>query len=524
MYTQKQKKAAIERYVKNGCNATKTAWELGYPSVPTLIEWYRKWKKEDRPKKKNEIKKTRRRYSEEEIQKAVDYYLENGCNVKRTVRELGYGSHTGLLRWLRKRVPDKVSKYGEIRTPRRFSEKTRENAVLDLISGEYTPQEVCEKYDIGNPLLYEWKINYIGRGKTQLAIKKDDHNKIEDYKAEIQELKAQKEQIEKELEEAKKELYQAQLIKDVYETAAEVLKKGMDIDLIKTLKNREKAIVINVLRRKYLLKELLEILHMAKSSYCYQQQQMAKVDRLQEIREKIKDLFQKVKERYGYRRIHKKLKDEGYQISEKIVRKIMKEEKLHVRNIKRKRYNSYLGEISPAVENKIQRDFHAEKPNEKWLTDITEFHIEAGKVYLSPIIDCFDGMPVVWTIGESPNAELVNTMLDQGIALLKDGEKPIIHSDRGSHYRWPGWIKRMKESGLTRSMSKKGYSPDNAACEGFFGILKNEMFYDRDWTDVSIEEFISEVNEYIIWFREERIKMSLGGISPMEYRRSLGLA
>ena len=85
-----------------------------------------------------------------------------------------------------------------------------------------------------------------------------------------------------------------------------------------------------------------------------------------------------------------------------------------------KKYSSYLGEISPAVPNEIQRDFHADKPNKKWLTDITEFKIGEGKVYLSPIIDCFDGMPITWTVGTSPNAELVNTMLDNAIVLLKE--------------------------------------------------------------------------------------------------------
>lgn len=92
----------------------------------------------------------------------------------------------------------------------------------------------------------------------------------------------------------------------------------------------------------------------------------------------------------------------------------------------------------------------------KWLTDITEFHIPAGKIYLSPIIDCFDELPVSWTIGIHPDAELVNTMLDEAIATLKDDEKPLVHSDRGAYYRWPGWISRMSEAGLTRSMSKKG--------------------------------------------------------------------
>jgi transposase InsO family protein len=202
----------------------------------------------------------------------------------------------------------------------------------------------------------------------------------------------------------------------------------------------------------------------------------------------------------------------------------MGEEKLVVPCRKKRKYSSYKGEISPAVENVVARDFHAGAPNIKWLTDLTEFHIPAGKVYLSPIIDCFDGMVVSWTIGTSPDAELVNTMLDEAICNLSYGEHPIVHSDRGCHYRWPGWILRMENSGLTRSMSKKGCSPDNSACEGFFGRLKNEMFYYCSWQDVSIEQFINELDSYLRWYNEKRIKMSLGAMSPVDYRRSMGFA
>ncbi len=152
----------------------------------------------------------------------------------------------------------------------------------------------------------------------------------------------------------------------------------------------------------------------------------------------VKDVFTESSKRYGYRRIHSVIKNNEKPVSEKVIRRIMKEEKLIVPYIKRKKYNSYKGEISAAVDNIIKRDFHAEVPNSKWLTDITEFHIPSGKVYLSPIIDCFDGLPVSWTIGTSPNAELVNTMLDCAISILKKDEKPLIHSDRGCHYRWPG--------------------------------------------------------------------------------------
>jgi transposase InsO family protein len=171
----------------------------------------------------------------------------------------------------------------------------------------------------------------------------------------------------------------------------------------------------------------------------------------------------------------------------------------------------------------LQRDFHAELPNQKWLTDITEFSIPAGKVYLSPIIDCFDGMPVSWRIGCSPSAQMANAMLRDAIASLKPTERPIIHSDRGGHYRWPERIKITSDAGLTRSMSKKGCSPDNSACEGFFGRLKNEMFYGKSWEGLSLAQFMASLDSYMHWYKEKRIKVSLGGLSPLEYREALGL-
>ena len=129
-----------------------------------------------------------------------------------------------------------------------------------------------------------------------------------------------------------------------------------------------------------------------------------------------------------------------------------------------------------------------------------------------------------WKIGTVPDASLVNDMLDDAISTLCDNEHPVVHTDRGCHYRWPGWISRMDTAGLQRSMSKKGCSPDNSACEGLFGRLKNEMFYSRSWVGVSVNQFIGILNNYLIWYNKVRIKVSLGNMSPMEYRRSLGLA
>ena len=202
----------------------------------------------------------------------------------------------------------------------------------------------------------------------------------------------------------------------------------------------------------------------------------------------------------------------------------MKAEDLIVFSKKVRKYTSYKGEISPAVDNIIARDFHANKPNEKWLTDITEFAIPAGKVYLSPIIDCFDGMVVSWNTGTTPNSILVNNMLDEAVKNLKPNEHPIVHSDRGCHYRWPGWISICERNGLVRSMSAKGCSPDNAAMEGFFGLLKKEFFHGRDWSGWSPGEFIEALGAWIGRFNSERASDALGGATPDDYRSSLGMA
>jgi transposase InsO family protein len=140
------------------------------------------------------------------------------------------------------------------------------------------------------------------------------------------------------------------------------------------------------------------------------------------------------------------------------------------------------------------------------------------------MIDCFDGLVISWTISTRPDAVLVNTMLDAAIeTVAKSHDRPVVHFDRGAHYRWPGWLSRMHNAKLIRSMPGKGCLPDNAACEGFFGRLKTELFYPRDWQAATIEQFIQAVDAYIRWYNEKRIKISLGSLSPLVYRESLGL-
>jgi transposase InsO family protein len=334
----------------------------------------------------------------------------------------------------------------------------------------------------------------------------------------------EREALERQLETLRYEVRRLQLEQDLLKTANELLKKDVGI-IQRSLTNREKTLLVDALRPAYSLPELLDEVGLARSSYFYHRPRLDAADKYVEVRRKIADIFERNHRCYGYRRMRASLTKQHVRISEKVVQRLMRQERLVVATPKRRRYGSYMGEIGPAPENIVNRDFGAATPNEKWLTDITEFQIPAGKVYLSPVIDCFDGMVVSWSIGTRPDAELVNSMLDVAIeTIAPTGEQPIVHSDRGAHYRWPGWLSRIADAKLVRSMSRKGYSPDNAACEGFFGRLKNELFYSRNWQSATLEQFIEALDSYIRWYNEKRIKISLGNRSPVEYRKYLGFS
>lgn len=333
---------------------------------------------------------------------------------------------------------------------------------------------------------------------------------------------SEKEKLQEEIASLRSELRRLQLEHDLLQKAGELLKKGLGVDL-QLLGNREKTLLVDALKSQYPLAELCICLDLARSSYFYHRARLQMGDKYAGIRHKIRKVFEQNYQCFGYRRIRAFLARERIALSEKVVQRLMRQEQLIVAT-KRRRYRSYLGEISPAPENLLHRDFHAEKPNQKWLTDITEFALPTGKVYLSPVIDCFDGLVVSWSIGTRPDANLVNSMLDEAMETVTHStDRPIIHSDRGAHYRWPGWLSRIQSGKFLRSMSRKGCSPDNAACEGFFGRLKTEWFYRRDWRNTSIEQFIPMLDAYVRWYNEKRIKLSLGSLSPLEYRQSLGI-
>ena len=509
MYSYEDRIKAVELYIKYDLCAADTVRELGYPNRKMLLRWYKEYQETGELHEQFIRHPT---YTPDQMQIAVNYYLEHGRSISRTIRAVGYPSRETLKGWIDELAPGKRKTRMKRSAVVKFSQEQKKNAVIELCAREESAADVADRLGASRYSLYKWKKDLLGEDESKTMNKSGKPTLPDDRDA-----------LLAEVESLKKQLYRQQMELDILNKAAEIIKKDQGIDPRK-LANKEKASLIDALRTKYPLNKLLRMTRMPKSSYFYQKEAQIRPDKYIALRTEVKKIFAENQSRYGYRRVHAEIKSKGTIISEKVIRKIMEEEQLVVPCKKKRRYSSYKGEISPAVENLLARDFHADTPNTKWLTDLTEFHIPAGKVYLSPIIDCFDGLVVSWTIGTSPDADLVNTMLDDAICNLADGEHPIVHSDRGCHYRWPGWISRMENAGLTRSMSKKGCSPDNSACEGFFGRLKNEMFYYRSWKDVSIVQFIDELDNYLRWYNEKRIKMTLGAMSPVAYRRSIGLA
>ena len=221
--------------------------------------------------------------------------------------------------------------------------------------------------------------------------------------------------------------------------------------------------------------------------------------------------------------------------SEKVVRAIMAEERLVARKAaevaRRARYNSYRGELAERPANLPLRedgthDFTAPAPGMLAVTDVTEFALDGFKAYLSPAIDCFDGWPVCWRLSRHPDKALMLGMLGDLVeAVSPTADRPlVVHSDGGAVYMTDGWAATCEEGHVTRSMSRKARSPDNARCEGFFGTLKSDFFDGRDWAGVTFEEFSRRLDAYIEWYRGGKVKKALGWKTIRQHREELGYA
>lgn len=260
---------------------------------------------------------------------------------------------------------------------------------------------------------------------------------------------------------------------------------------------------------------LLKYVGMPRSTYYYYVKKSNKPDKYKTIKEVITAIYHENQGRYGYRRITMELHKRGHKINHKTVQRLMKI--LHLKCMVRiKKYRSYRGEIGKVAPNLIQRDFTATKPYQKWTTDITEFSLFGTKLYLSPVLDMYNSEIISYSISERPVLGQVMDMLDKAFKKLPDKANLIFHSDQGWQYQHKSYQIRLKEKGIHQSMSRKGNCLDNSLIENFFGLLKSELLYLR--TFKSIEEFKKELENYIDYYNNKRIKSKLKGMSPVEYR------
>ena len=240
---------------------------------------------------------------------------------------------------------------------------------------------------------------------------------------------------------------------------------------------------------------LLQVSGLAKSVYYYTLSKTDKDDKNKKIIEKIKEIFINNKERYGYRRITLELRNQGYNVNHKKVYRIMV--KLGLKPLKRnkRKYSSYKGTVGKIADNLIERDFNANKPNQKWYTDVTEFNLRGEKCYLSPILDGYNGEVISYNTSKSPNLEQINDMLNKAFDKNNKLDGLIFHSDQGWQYQHPSYQQRLKNKGIKQSMSRKGNCLDNACAENFFGILKSELYYIKEKEYKNIEELENDIIE-----------------------------
>lgn len=275
------------------------------------------------------------------------------------------------------------------------------------------------------------------------------------------------------------------------------------------------------LRHKHKISLLLEVSELARATYYYHLKRRATPEKYGEVKEQITTIYHEHRGRYGYRRITLELRSRGYGINHKTVQRLMHQLGIQCK-VRMKKYRSYRGDIGKVAPNLLERDFSTTAPNQKWVTDVTEFKLFSEKRYLSPILDLHSGYIVSYIISERPTLDAVLAMVQGALPALRDGGEVILHSDQGWQYQHRHYQKLLSNHGMIQSMSRKGNCLDNAVIENFFGLLKSELLYLQDFD--SMEHFEKELIVYLDYYNNKRIKEKLKGLPPALHRRQALLA
>ncbi|MHC9537440.1 IS3 family transposase [Dellaglioa sp. BT-FLS60] len=280
---------------------------------------------------------------------------------------------------------------------------------------------------------------------------------------------------------------------------------------------KQKFQVVYELRHDYPLDSLLSMCDLRRSTYYYHLKHLSKLDKYTDIKHFIREIFNKSKLTYGYRRIWFLSLKNGFNYCKETIRSLMTQLGLKVTlyNKHNSRYNSYKGTVGHVARNLLKQTFKATKPLEIFHTDVTQIKTEQGWGYISAIIDQGSKEIVSYQVSVHPDLKLINDTLN---GLKNYNDNSILHSDQGFMYQNKNFQKKLCGMGIIQSMSRKGNCLDNAPIESFFSLLKRECL-NRE-TIVSITDLKEKMADYINWYNNERISLNKKGMTPVEYRES----
>ena len=284
------------------------------------------------------------------------------------------------------------------------------------------------------------------------------------------------------------------------------------------MRPKVKYAVIYRHRHEYAVSVMCKFFGVSRSGYYNYVKRLGQPEHDVELAKKIQECQDKTDKTYGYRRVWKWLKDRNIERNPKTVLRVMKKYGL-LSEIRRRRKWVNLGQQMHKYENLLNRQFHANEPNTKWVTDISYIHTKEGVLYLSMIRDLYDNSIVAY---KTATQQTVNLILDTiRLAMKKEKEKVAaelqLHSDQGFQYTSQAYFKLTQKYGITPSMSRRGNCYDNAMAENFFSILKTECIYRHK--PVSFNEANEKIDRYIHFYNHERIQTKTG-VAPLMLRHS----
>ncbi|WP_245976861.1 IS3 family transposase [Oceanobacillus arenosus] len=478
----------------------------------TLYKWIEKFEKEGM--RGLEASKTWKKYSKELKESAVRDYISGEFSLREVVKKYNISGVSVLEKWIKKYTSHRELKdTGKGRTSsmtkgRKTTWKERIEIVQEALGNGKDYQQTADSHQVSYQQVYQWVRKYEVGGWDAL---KDGRgrSKSEEELTPEEKMKLEMRRMEKENERLRAEnAFLKKLGGDRKETKISQVRFEDKYIAIKELHENENLNIVL----------LCDIAGVSRAAYYKWLKRIPSSRELQneEIIREMKILHEKVEGIYGYRRMRLNINRKfGQNFNHKRIYRLMNVAGIQsVIRRKKKRYKR----TNPqhVADNILNREFKAEKPNEKWVTDVSEFKYGTSKkAYLSAILDLYDGSIVSYVLGHSNNNKLVFKTFDQATNLL-DGEHPLIHSDRGFQYTSHGFKRRVDEVEMTHSMSRVGKCIDNGPMESFWGTLKCEKYYLHKYG--TFEELSKAIDEYIRFYNYERYQERLNGLSPVEYR------